>query len=78
MEKWVQSCCVLCVFLLALSSIVYLTRRDRCSNGCAIDVAVKDGQVVGLRGREVDRINKGRLGPKGCAPPQSLSREVFR
>ncbi|GAA5977989.1 hypothetical protein JCM11641_004350 [Rhodosporidiobolus odoratus] len=46
-EKWVQSCCVLC------------------SNGCAIDVGVKEGKVVGVRGRAVDRVNKGRLGPKG-------------
>ncbi|GAA6032618.1 hypothetical protein JCM8097_004841 [Rhodosporidiobolus ruineniae] len=36
-----------------------------CSNGCAIDVGVKDGQVVGIKGRAVDRVNKGRLGPKG-------------
>ncbi|GAA5947777.1 hypothetical protein JCM3775_003872 [Rhodotorula graminis] len=36
-----------------------------CSNGCAVDVAVKDGELVGMKGRAVDRINKGRLGPKG-------------
>ena len=36
-----------------------------CSNGCGIDVGVKDGKIVGVRGREVDRVNKGRLGPKG-------------
>src|SRR5437764_15453851 len=36
-----------------------------CSNGCALDVAVVDGQMVGVRGRGVDRINHGRLGPKG-------------
>lgn len=36
-----------------------------CSNGCALDYGVKDGKVVGVRGREVDRVNKGRLGPKG-------------
>jgi ferredoxin-nitrate reductase len=36
-----------------------------CSNGCAMDVAVKGGRIVGVRGRAVDRINRGRLGPKG-------------
>src|SRR3954447_18942706 len=36
-----------------------------CSNGCALDIAVADGQIVGVRGRDVDRINHGRLGPKG-------------
>lgn len=30
-----------------------------------MDIGVKDGKIVGVRGREVDRINKGRLGPKG-------------
>src|SRR5437870_5022637 len=36
-----------------------------CSTGCGIDIGVKDGKIVGVRGREVDRVNKGRLGPKG-------------
>jgi anaerobic selenocysteine-containing dehydrogenase len=36
-----------------------------CSNGCALDIGVKDGKIVGVRGRAVDRVNKGRLGPKG-------------
>jgi ferredoxin-nitrate reductase len=36
-----------------------------CSTGCALDIGVKDGEIVGVRGREVDRVNKGRLGPKG-------------
>ncbi len=36
-----------------------------CSNGCALDIGVKDGQIVGVRGRAVDRVNRGRLGPKG-------------
>jgi ferredoxin-nitrate reductase len=34
------------------------------SNGDALDIAVKDGRMVGVRGRAVDRVNKGRLGPK--------------
>ncbi|RFU79342.1 nitrate reductase [Trichoderma arundinaceum] len=36
-----------------------------CSNGCGLDIGVKDGNVVGVRGRATDRVNKGRLGPKG-------------
>src|SRR5436190_22828727 len=36
-----------------------------CSNGCALDLGVKDGVIVGVRGREGDRVNRGRLGPKG-------------
>jgi|SRR5579884_1578789 len=36
-----------------------------CSNGCGVEVAVKDGRMVGIRGRVEDRINHGRLGPKG-------------
>jgi ferredoxin-nitrate reductase len=36
-----------------------------CSNGCGMDIAVADGRIVGVRGREVDRVNHGRLGPKG-------------
>lgn len=36
-----------------------------CSNGCGCDIAVKDGRMVGIRGRADDPINRGRLGPKG-------------
>ncbi|MCU1688968.1 MAG: Formate dehydrogenase subunit alpha [Jatrophihabitantaceae bacterium] len=36
-----------------------------CSNGCGCDIAVKDGRMVGVRGRAVDIVNHGRLGPKG-------------
>lgn len=36
-----------------------------CSNGCGMDVAVADGRIVGVRGRAADRVNHGRLGPKG-------------
>jgi ferredoxin-nitrate reductase len=36
-----------------------------CSTGCALDIGVKDGEIVGVRGRAVDRVNRGRLGPKG-------------
>lgn len=34
------------------------------SNGDGLDIAVKDGRIVGVRGRAVDRVNHGRLGPK--------------
>ena len=36
-----------------------------CSNGCGLDIGVKGGKVVGVRGRATDRVNKGWLGPKG-------------
>ena len=36
-----------------------------CTNGCALDVGVKNNRIVGVRGREADRVNRGRLGPKG-------------
>ncbi|MCC8482455.1 nitrate reductase [Streptomyces globisporus] len=34
------------------------------SDGDAMDVAVKAGAMVGVRGRASDRVNRGRLGPK--------------
>jgi ferredoxin-nitrate reductase len=34
------------------------------SNGDALDIAVKDGRIVGVRGRGLDRVNKGRVDPK--------------
>jgi anaerobic selenocysteine-containing dehydrogenase len=36
-----------------------------CSNGCGLDIAVAGGRMVGVRGRAEDRVNHGRLGPKG-------------
>src|SRR3954471_14466832 len=36
-----------------------------CSTGCGLDVGVAGGQIVGVRGRGDDRVNHGRLGPKG-------------
>src|SRR3954466_2744177 len=36
-----------------------------CSNGCGLDIGVSDGRIVGVRGRANDRVNHGRLGPKG-------------
>ncbi len=36
-----------------------------CSNGCGLDIGVRDGRMVGVRGRSADGTNRGRLGPKG-------------
>ncbi|MDQ3859439.1 MAG: molybdopterin-dependent oxidoreductase, partial [Actinomycetota bacterium] len=36
-----------------------------CSMDCGLDIAVADGRIVGVRGRAIDRVNHGRLGPKG-------------
>jgi anaerobic selenocysteine-containing dehydrogenase len=36
-----------------------------CSTGCGMDIGVKEGRIVGVRGRAVDIANHGRLGPKG-------------
>lgn len=43
-----------------------------------MDIGVKDGRIVGVRGRVADRVNKGRLGPKGMfSYVQSPSQELF-
>src|SRR5215218_5371713 len=34
------------------------------SNGDAMDIAVRSGRIVGVRGRAGDRVNRGRLGVK--------------
>ncbi|MDP9471873.1 MAG: nitrate reductase [Chloroflexota bacterium] len=34
------------------------------ANGDALDLAIKDGRIVGVRGRAVDRVNHGRVDPK--------------
>jgi ferredoxin-nitrate reductase len=36
-----------------------------CSAGCGLDIGVSKGRMVGVRGRLDDRVNRGRLGPKG-------------
>lgn len=54
------------------------------SNGDALDIAVKDSRIVGVRGREVDRVNHGRLGPKDLFgwqannSPDRLTRPLIR
>lgn len=54
------------------------------SNGDAIDIAVRDGRIVGVRGRAVDRVNRGRLGPKDLYgwqanhSPDRLTRPLVR
>ncbi|RZU31931.1 molybdopterin oxidoreductase family protein [Blastococcus saxobsidens] len=54
------------------------------SNGDGLDIAVKDDRIVGVRGREVDRVNHGRLGPKDLYgwqannSPDRLTRPLIR
>ena len=54
------------------------------SNGDAMDIAVADGRIVGVRGREEDRVNHGRLGPKDLygwqanGSPDRLTRPLVR
>ena len=36
-----------------------------CSNGCGLDIAVKDGRIVGVRGAVDHPVSFGHLGPKG-------------
>jgi anaerobic selenocysteine-containing dehydrogenase len=46
-----------------------------CSNGCGVEIAVADGKMVGVRGRADDRVNHGRLGPKGLYGWQGEQRD---
>ena len=54
------------------------------SNGDAMDIAVREGRIVGVRGRASDRVNRGRLGPKDLygwqanASPDRLTRPLVR
>ncbi|SHJ75360.1 Molydopterin dinucleotide binding domain-containing protein [Nocardiopsis flavescens] len=54
------------------------------SNGDAMDIAVKDGRIVGVRGRAEDRVNRGRLDPKDLYgwqaghSPDRLTRPLVR
>jgi anaerobic selenocysteine-containing dehydrogenase len=55
-----------------------------CTNGCGLDIGVKDGKIVGVRGRADDRVSRGRLGPKGFhaweanASPDRLTTPLVR
>ncbi|MEU4345903.1 nitrate reductase [Streptomyces sp. NPDC023838] len=54
------------------------------SNGDAMDIAVREGRIVGVRGRTTDRVNRGRLGPKDLYgwqanhAPDRLTRPLVR
>ncbi|MFC3738188.1 molybdopterin oxidoreductase family protein [Paractinoplanes deccanensis] len=54
------------------------------SNGDAMDIAVKGGRIVGVRGRAADRVNRGRLDPKDLYgwqannSPDRLTRPMVR
>ncbi|MFH9468952.1 molybdopterin oxidoreductase family protein [Streptomyces clavifer] len=54
------------------------------SDGDAMDIAVMDGRMVGVRGRATDRVNRGRLGPKDLFgwqannSPDRLTRPLVR
>ncbi|MEU5962169.1 molybdopterin oxidoreductase family protein [Micromonospora parva] len=54
------------------------------SNGDALDIGVADGRIVGVRGRAVDRINRGRVDPKDLYgwqanhSPDRLTRPLVR
>ena len=54
------------------------------SNGDALDIAVRDGRMVGVRGRADSRVNHGRLGPKDLfgwqanGSPDRLTRPLVR
>jgi anaerobic selenocysteine-containing dehydrogenase len=54
------------------------------SNGDAMDIAVADGAIVGVRGRAEDRVNRGRLDPKDLfgwqanSSPDRLTRPLIK
>ena len=55
-----------------------------CSTGCGVDIGVAGDRIVGVRGRTGDRVNRGRLGPKGLYgwqannSPDRLTRPLVR
>ncbi|MFF3322605.1 molybdopterin oxidoreductase family protein [Streptomyces sp. NPDC002889] len=54
------------------------------SGGDAMDIAVRAGRIVGVRGRAQDRVNRGRLGPtdlfgwQANSSPDRLTRPLVR
>lgn len=54
------------------------------SNGDGRDIAVRDGRIAGVRGRAVDRVGRGRPGPKdrygrqAGASPDRVTRPMVR
>ncbi|WP_029432032.1 molybdopterin oxidoreductase family protein [Blastococcus sp. URHD0036] len=54
------------------------------SNGDGLDIAVRNGRIVGVRGRAVDRVNHGRVDPKDLfgwqanESPDRLTRPLIR
>ncbi|MFD9520717.1 molybdopterin oxidoreductase family protein [Streptomyces sp. NPDC059979] len=61
-----------------------LTASNLHSNGDAMELAVRDGRLVGVRGMAGDRVNRGRLDPKDLygwqanASPDRLTRPLIR
>lgn len=55
-----------------------------CSTGCALELGVKGDRLVGVRGIGEDRVNRGRLGPKGLhgwranSSPDRLAHPMIR
>ena len=55
-----------------------------CSLGCGVEVGASDDRIVAIRGRADDRVNHGRLGPKGLhaweanASPDRLKTPLLR
>jgi anaerobic selenocysteine-containing dehydrogenase len=54
------------------------------SDGDGLDLAIKDGRIVGVRGRAVDRVSRGRVDPKDLFvwqaynSPDRLKRRLVR
>src|SRR4051794_34849998 len=38
-----------------------------CSLGCGVDIGTRDNEIVAVRGRADNPVNRGRLGPKGLS-----------
>ena len=49
-----------------------------CANGCGLDIAVKDGRIVGVRGAVDHPVNFGHLGPKAESMAGFVCWHAFR